>query len=114
MIDSYSTGMKKKLALLGILALDKEVIILDEPFNGLDVESVSVLQIILQKLVKKNKTIIITSHIIESLTSICDSILLKFGNICNTYNQAEFEILTKSIHSEVDAKYNEKIEKALL
>lgn len=115
LIDSYSSGMKKKLALMGVLALDKELIILDEPFNGLDVESVSVLQIILKKLVAKNKTIIITSHIIESLTSICDSIsLLKHGIICDTYDRVEFEILTQSIHYEVDAKYSEKIEKALL
>ncbi len=115
MIDSYSTGMKKKLALLGVLALDKELIILDEPFNGLDVESVSVLQIILRKLVAKNKTIIITSHIIESLTTICDSIsLLQDGKICKTYSQAEFNELTESIHSEIDAKYNRKIERALL
>jgi ABC-2 type transport system ATP-binding protein len=115
LIESYSTGMKKKLALLGVLALDKELIILDEPFNGLDVESVAVLQIVLRRLVAKGKTIIVTSHIIESLTTVCDAIsLLQEGKICKTYHSAEFDELTESIHSDIGAKYNEKIERAML
>ncbi|MDR0906986.1 MAG: ATP-binding cassette domain-containing protein [Rikenellaceae bacterium] len=115
LIESYSTGMKKKLALLGVLALDRELIILDEPFNGLDVESVAVLQIVLRRLVAKGKTIIITSHIIESLTTVCDAIsLLQEGKICKTYSSAEFAELTQVIHSDIGAKYDKKIERALL
>jgi ABC-2 type transport system ATP-binding protein len=38
-VDDYSTGMKKKLALMGILKQDKPIMILDEPFNGLDIET---------------------------------------------------------------------------
>jgi ABC-2 type transport system ATP-binding protein len=115
LIESYSTGMKKKLALLGVLALDKELIILDEPFNGLDVESVAVLQFVLRRLVEKGKTIIITSHIIESLTTVCDAIsLLQEGKIGKTYHSAEFDELTRFIHCDINAKYNEKIERALL
>jgi ABC-2 type transport system ATP-binding protein len=37
-VDDYSTGMKKKLALMAILKQDKPIMILDEPFNGLDIE----------------------------------------------------------------------------
>lgn len=37
-VDGYSTGMKKKLALLGIFKQEKSVMVLDEPFNGLDME----------------------------------------------------------------------------
>lgn len=70
---------------------------------------------ILKKLIEKNKTVIITSHIIESLTTICDSIsLLKEGKICNTYYHSEFDVLTRTIHTEVGMKYNEMIEKLLL
>lgn len=86
LVVTYSTGMKKKLALLGVLSLDKELVILDEPFNGLDIESVAVLQIICKKLVEKQKTIIVTSHIIETLTSMCDSIsILKDGVMSSTF-----------------------------
>ena len=38
-VDDYSTGMKKKLALMGILKQAKPIMILDEPFNGLDIET---------------------------------------------------------------------------
>lgn len=73
LIDDYSTGMKKKLALMGIICLNREVLILDEPFNGIDLETVQKIKTLLLKL-KTKKTIIITSHILESLLPICDSI----------------------------------------
>jgi len=97
-IDNYSTGMKKKLALLGILKLDKPILILDEPFNGLDLETSKVLQIIILKLKQKQKTIIITSHVLESLTSICDTIhYLDNGTIKFSRTKNEFENLEKDI-----------------
>jgi ABC-2 type transport system ATP-binding protein len=46
-IDEYSTGMKKKLALLGVIKQNKPIIILDEPFNGLDIEMCHLLHLIL-------------------------------------------------------------------
>lgn len=73
-IDTYSTGMKKKLAFLANLCLDKEIFILDEPFNGVDLETNRKIKQILTILQSNGKTIIITSHILESLLSICDTI----------------------------------------
>ncbi len=73
-ISTYSSGMKKKLAFLGNLALDRSIVLLDEPFNGVDIETVQKFKLIINKLKEKGKTIIITSHILESLTSICDTI----------------------------------------
>jgi len=104
-IDNYSTGMKKKLALLGILKLDKPILILDEPFNGLDLETCKVLQIIILKL--KQKTIIITSHILESLTSICDKIhyldngIIKFSRTKNEFENLEKDIFHNFAKSEM-------------
>ena len=49
-VADYSLGMKKKLALLAVLSLDRKFIILDEPFNSLDLESVTMLEIILKNL----------------------------------------------------------------
>jgi len=77
-VDDYSTGMKKKLALLALLKQDKPIMVLDEPFNGLDLETCRVIRAVLLRLKNKGKTIIITSHIIESLTNLCDQIQL-FG-----------------------------------
>jgi ABC-2 type transport system ATP-binding protein len=44
LIETYSTGMKKQLALLAILKLDKPIMILDEPFNGIDIETSTVVR----------------------------------------------------------------------
>ena len=46
LISQYSTGMKKKLAFLGIIAQDRPILILDEPFNGVDIESNDALRVI--------------------------------------------------------------------
>lgn len=92
-VTSYSTGMKKKLAFLGILSLNRQILILDEPFNGLDLETNEILKQIIEQLHKNGKTIIITSHILETLTGICSEIhYLNDGYIeetfrPNTYNQ---------------------------
>ena len=53
LIENYSTGMKKKLALLAVLKQDKPIYIFDEPFNGLDLESNNVLELILDNLKEK-------------------------------------------------------------
>ena len=98
LIENYSTGMKKKLALLGILKLDKPILILDEPFNGLDLETCKVLQLIILRLKEKGKMIIVTSHILESLTTICDEIhYLENGEIKFSKNKDDFHNLENEI-----------------
>ena len=106
-IDTYSTGMKKKLALVGILSLDREIILLDEPFNGLDLESVMVLQLMLKKISSSGRLVIVTSHIFESLSSICDTILLlEDGIISKSYIPSEYMALRERIQTDIVTKYN--------
>lgn len=105
LIESYSSGMKKKLALLGTLKQDKPVMILDEPFNGLDIESTQILRMILLKLKEQNKTIIITSHIIETLTNLCDSIhFLEGGKIKFSKTKMEFATFERDIFQSTEEK----------
>ncbi|MEM6772449.1 MAG: ABC transporter ATP-binding protein, partial [Bacteroidota bacterium] len=47
--ETYSTGMQKKLALLGVLLQDNEILILDEPFNGVDIQSNIVISAIIRE-----------------------------------------------------------------
>ena len=111
-IDSYSTGMKKKLALMGILSQDKPILMLDEPFNGLDLESVSVLQLILRKLAAAGKLVIVTSHILESLSPLCDAIhLLQDGRIFQSYLPVEYELLAEKLRTDISARYDGAITK---
>ena len=106
-VDSYSTGMKKKLALTGILSLDRKVLLLDEPFNGLDLESVSVLQLALRKLCAAGKLVVVTSHILESLSPLCDAIhLLQDGRIYKSYHPVEYPLLADKLRADAVAKYD--------
>lgn len=90
-VHEYSHGMKKKLALTAVLLLDKPLIILDEPFNGVDFESVHLMYDIISELKQKGKTVLISSHIIETLYNTCDRIaVLKDGNILENFDQQRF------------------------
>ncbi len=110
-IDEYSTGMKKKLALLAILKQDKPILILDEPFNGLDIETARIMRSILLKLKEKGKTIIITSHIIETLTNLCDFIhFLEDGKIKYSKEKQEFSEFEKKIFARIEIKNRELID----
>lgn len=104
LIEDYSTGMKKKLAFMGIICLNREILILDEPFNGVDLETVQKIKSLLIKLKENNKTIIITSHILESLLSLCDLLsylnngIIEFTKEKKDFGSVENEIF--SIHQE--------------
>lgn len=93
-VQYYSSGMKKKLALIGMLMLDKPINILDEPFNGVDFEGVHILYDIIRQLKSENKVVIISSHIIETLFHTCDKIaVLQNGKIEKVYNKEGFSQL---------------------
>ena len=96
---SYSTGMKKKLALMALLTQRNDVLLLDEPFNGLDLSSCLILKHLLVGLVEKqNKTILLSSHIISSLTDISEQIFhLSDGIIKRTYNKNDFGAIEEEI-----------------
>ncbi|MDR1645699.1 MAG: ATP-binding cassette domain-containing protein [Tannerellaceae bacterium] len=104
---NYSTGMKKKLALMALLLQENTIYILDEPFNGLDLSSCLILRQILFKLKLRNRIVLLSSHILSSLTDICDIILYLNNHIIEkTYPRKEFAALerdmTDSITTQVD------------
>ena len=92
--STYSTGMKKKLALLAILLQENQYFILDEPFNGVDIHSNIIIVDLIHKLKALGKTIIISSHIFSTLSDTCDEIyLLKGGEIVKKVFREEFDAL---------------------
>lgn len=95
---TYSTGMKKKLALTAILLLQNSYYILDEPFNGVDIQSNIIITDILETLKALGKTLIISSHIFSTLSNTCDEIyLLKNGVIERKVTREEFADLEKEM-----------------
>lgn len=114
LIENYSTGMKKKLALLAILKQGKPVFILDEPFNGLDLESNKVLEIIILSLKQKQKTVFVSSHIIDPLLTTCDKIhLLENGCFVKTYPRSGFSTIEEDLFGKLKAEATEVISKAV-
>ncbi len=73
-VKNYSLGMKQKLALTQAIMEDQEVLLLDEPFNALDIDSVENIRELLLSLKKEGKTIVLTSHNQEDIDILSDHI----------------------------------------
>lgn len=96
--STYSTGMKKKLAITAILLQENECFILDEPFNGVDIQSNIILTEIILKLKELNKTVLVSSHIFSTLNDTCDEIhLLKRGEKIKSVLKADFKLLEQEM-----------------
>ena len=110
LVDTYSTGMRKKLAIIASLIPDKDILILDEPFNGLDIEALFFLTEIIKNLKQQGKTVIVTSYIMDTLTPICNEIhYLHNGVIENTYQKDKFDSLKLLFKENLAKKYEEKM-----
>ena len=73
---SYSLGMKQRLHIAYALLNEPELLLLDEPFNGIDPVTVKIFKDLLKELSASGTTIIISSHNILDMQSICDRILM--------------------------------------
>jgi ABC-2 type transport system ATP-binding protein len=114
LVEYYSTGMKKKLALLALLKQDKAVYILDEPFNGLDLESNKVLEVTLDILKKKGKCILISSHILSPLLEICDEIhWLSDGKIARSFGREHFSEIDSLLFDDLKDRAREGLGNAI-
>ena len=108
--ETYSTGMKKKLALNAILIQENEVFILDEPFNGVDIHSNIIIKEILLKLKALNKIVILSSHIFSTLSESCDLILhLKDGKIIRRAEKKDFSMIEAALKLEGVSNKIEKL-----
>ncbi len=105
--ETYSTGMKKKLAITGTLLQQNKVFILDEPFNGVDIQSNLLIKEVILKLKLLNKTIILSSHIFSTLKETCDQLhLLKAGSLAKTVLKNEFHLIEEDLK---DSSVGDKI-----
>jgi len=114
LIETYSNGMKKKLALMAVLKQDKPVYIFDEPFNGLDLETNKIVESVIKKLREKGKIILISSHILEPLIEICNNIfLLSGGKFFASYDENSYSILKHELFDELQKSAGEIIQYSL-
>ena len=81
-ISSFSHGMKQKIALIAALSHNPSVLIMDEPFVGLDPKAVFDMKEIMKKMCKEKKTIFFSTHILEVAEKLCDRVaIIKDGKI---------------------------------
>ena len=75
-VKGYSTGMKQRLALAAALLGDPEVLILDEPANGLDPEGMLWLRTFLRGLASEGRTVLVSSHVLAEVEQTVDDVLI--------------------------------------
>jgi ABC-2 type transport system ATP-binding protein len=81
-VNKLSSGSRKKLAFVTSVLVEPKLLLLDEPFESVDVISIERMKNILRRLQKRGVTIIITSHILEVVENLCDDIaILHHGKI---------------------------------
>ena len=80
--NTYSLGMKQRLSLAAALLSDPEVLVLDEPTNGLDPEGIRQMRELILSIAAEGKTIIISSHILDEIQKMCTHFgILKNGKL---------------------------------
>ena len=75
-ISSYSHGMKQKCALIAALAHDPKILIMDEPFVGLDPKAVYDMKEIMNEMTKEGKTIFFSTHILDVAEKLCSRVAI--------------------------------------
>ena len=109
---TYSLGMKQRLAIAAALLGDPEVLILDEPTNGLDPQGIAEIRDIILKVAKKGITIILASHLLDEVQKVCtDVVILKQGK--RLFSGKVNEILKDSIIIELAGEDNQIIREIL-
>ena len=84
-ISSFSHGMKQKIAIIAALSHNPQILIMDEPFVGLDPKAVFDMKEIMHEMVKEGKIIFFSTHILDVAEKLCDHVaIIKKGKIIKT------------------------------
>lgn len=82
---TFSLGMKQRLAIAGALLCDPEILVLDEPTNGLDPQGINEIRQLILRQKAKGKTIVLASHLLNEVEKVCtDVVILKKGNVLSS------------------------------
>ena len=108
MVKNFSLGMRQRLGIANALLTKPEIMILDEPINGLDPEGIVEIRELLLKLNREEHiTIIISSHILSELSLLCtDYVFINHGEIIQTVSASELKNICREyyhIHTDNDS-----------
>jgi ABC-2 type transport system ATP-binding protein len=109
---TFSLGMKQRLAIAGALVGDPDVLIFDEPTNGLDPEGIAEVRETLQEIAQRGKTVIMASHILDEVEKICSHVaIIKRGKLLATGTVGA--ILSSNLTVEIGAKDMDKLKELI-
>ncbi|MDG1111362.1 MAG: ATP-binding cassette domain-containing protein, partial [Polaribacter sp.] len=74
--STFSLGMKQRLAIASALLNDPEILILDEPTNGLDPKGIHEIRLIIKEIAKNGTTILLASHLLDEVEKVCSHVII--------------------------------------
>lgn len=104
LVRRYSLGMKQRLALAAAILKDPELLILDEPANGLDPAGMREVRHLLRRLADEGRTVFVSSHILAEIESTCDRVAILAHGRCISHGTVEEVIATAGHRSSMLVK----------
>lgn len=90
LISSYSHGMKQKVAIIGALIHEPKLLVLDEPFVGLDPKAAHILKELMKEMCEKGSAVFFSTHVLDVAEKLCNKIaIIKHGKIITAGNMEE-------------------------
>ncbi len=75
-MSSYSKGMRQKVLLAAAILHNPEILVLDEPFSGLDVSAARILKVFVRSLAAEGKIVLFSSHVLEVVEQVCSTVVI--------------------------------------
>ena len=110
---TFSLGMKQRLAIASALLNDPEILILDEPTNGLDPQGIHQIRDIIKQIANQGTTILLASHLLDEVEKVCSHVLvLRYGEML--YNGTVEGMTNKSGYFEMVCSDNTLLKKIII
>ena len=104
-VKRFSLGMKQRLGIAAALLSDPELLILDEPTNGLDPAGIVEIRELLRELGRNGRTVIVSSHQLSEIEAVCDHlVVIRFGELIFSGPMAEMMRRTRE-HIDIAAEH---------
>lgn len=110
---TYSLGMKQRLAIASALLCNPEVLVLDEPTNGLDPQGIAEIRQLIRDIANEGITVIMASHLLDEIEKVCSHVaVLRHGELL--YTGTVEEMMGQDGVIQVDAANREELKNVLL